>query len=67
MKKPYLTLENIRRAVVFLEKRRVHAAGTDNDAWVDEFENAIRIIRGLCAFELLAETKEKDAVIREGR
>lgn len=52
MKKPYLTLECIRRAVLFLEKRKVHATGTGNDEWATEYENAIRIIRGLCVLEL---------------
>jgi len=58
MKKPYLTLENIKRGVSFLEKRKVHAAETGNDEWVDEYENAIRIIRGLCTLELSEERKK---------
>ncbi len=52
MKKHYLTLECIRRAVAFLEKRKAHASETGNDEWAEEFENAIRIIRGLCVLEL---------------
>jgi len=52
MKKQYLTLDSIRRAVKFLEKRKVHADETGNEEWAAEFENAIRIIRGLCVLEL---------------
>jgi hypothetical protein len=52
MKKPYLTVTSIRRAVAFLEKRKAHATGTENHEWAAEYENAIRIIRGLCVFEL---------------
>lgn len=52
MKKPYLTLEGIRRAVKFLEKRKMHAIETGNEEWATEFESAIRIIRSLCVLEL---------------
>ncbi len=52
MKKPYLTLDGIRQAVKFLEKRKAHAFETGNDEWVQEYENSIRIIRSLCALEL---------------
>jgi hypothetical protein len=52
MKKPYLTLDGIKRAVKFLEKRKAHASETGNEEWAAEFENAIRIIRGLCVLEL---------------
>ena len=52
MKKPYLTIEGIRRAVAFLEKRKAHAGETGNQEWAAEFESAIRIIRSLCALEL---------------
>ena len=57
MKKPYLTLDGIKRAVKFLEKRKVHASETGNEEWAAEFENAIRIIRGLCVLELDTEKK----------
>ena len=52
MKKPYLTLDGIKRAVRFLEKRKAHAIETENEEWATEYENAIRIIRSLCALEL---------------
>lgn len=52
MKKPYLSLDGIRRAVTFLEKRKAHARETGNAEWATEYENAIRIIRSLCALEL---------------
>ncbi len=55
MKKPYLTLDGIRRAVKFLEKRKAHASETGNTEWAVEFENAVRIIRSLCALELDSE------------
>lgn len=58
MKKPYLTLDSIRKAVSFLEKRKAHAAETGNDEWADEYESAIRIIRGLCALEISGESKK---------
>ena len=67
MKKPYLTLTSIRRAVVFLEKRKAHATETENNEWADEYENAIRIIRGLCALELDEKPPNKGADRREGR
>ena len=57
MKKPYLTLDGIKRAVKFLEKRKAHANETGNEEWAAEFENAIRIIRGLCVLELDSEKK----------
>jgi len=66
MKKPYLTIESIRRAVSFLEKRKAHAVGTENPEWAEEYENAIRIIRGLCVLEL-GEGKKSDAGKCEGR
>ena len=52
MKKPYLTPDGIRRAVLFLEKRKAHAEETGNSEWAAEFANAARIIRCLCALEL---------------
>ncbi len=52
MKKPYLSLDGIKRAVKFLEKRKAHARETGNEEWAGEYENAIRIIRGLCVLEL---------------
>ena len=52
MKKPYLSLDGIKRAVRFLEKRKAHASETGNTEWAAEYENAIRIIRSLCALEL---------------
>ena len=52
MKKPYLTLEGIRKAVKFLEKRKAHAIETGNEEWAAEYESVIRIIRGLCVLEL---------------
>lgn len=52
MKKPYLTLDGIKQAVKFLEKRKAHASGTGNTEWATEFDNAIRIIRSLCVLEL---------------
>lgn len=55
MKKPYLTLDGIKRAVKFLEKRKAHAGETGNTEWAAEFENAIRIIRSLCVLELEGE------------
>jgi len=57
MKKPYLTLESISKAVAFLEKRKVHASETGNDEWAGEYDNAVRIIRGLCTLELSGEPK----------
>lgn len=59
MKKAYVTFENIKKGVTFLEKRKVHAAETGNDEWVGEYENAIRIIRGLCTLELSEACKKK--------
>jgi len=67
MKKPYLTLAGISRAVVFLEKRKAHATETENLEWATEYENAIRIIRGLCALELDEKPAKNDADRREGR
>jgi len=59
MKKPYLTLESISKAVAFLEKRKAHAAETGNDEWAGEYDNAVRIIRGLCTLELSTERAKK--------
>ena len=67
MKKPYLTLSSIRRAVMFLEKRKKHASETENHDWAAEYENAIRIIRGLCVLELNEKPRNNNAVGREGR
>jgi len=55
VKKPYLTLEGIRRAVTFLERRKAHAAEGGNTEWVVEYDNAIRTIRALSALELEGE------------
>lgn len=52
MKKPYLSLDGIKRAVKFLEKRKAQATTSGNTEWASEFENAIRIIRSLCVLEL---------------
>ena len=52
MKKPYLTLEGIRRAVRFLERRKAHAVESGNVDWVSEYDNVLRIIRGLCALDV---------------
>ena len=65
MKKPYLTLASIRRAVLFLERRKAHATETENLEWATEYENAIRIIRGLCALELDEKPSKNDADRRE--
>ncbi len=62
MKKPYLTLDGIRRAVRFLGKRKACAEESGNGEWADEYENAIRIIRSLSALEL-----EPDKTKPEGR
>jgi hypothetical protein len=52
MKKPYLTLEGIRHAVKFLEKRKAYAKESGNEDWVTEYDNVLRIIRSLCALDL---------------
>jgi hypothetical protein len=52
MKTPYLTIEKIRRAVEFLEKRKSHAKATDNKEWLKEFENVLSVIRELCGVDL---------------
>jgi len=52
VKKPYLTLDGIRRCVRFLEKRKAHAVESGNPEWAAEYENAVRIIRSLCVLEL---------------
>jgi len=52
MKKPYLTLDGIRQAMKFLEKRKAHAKETGNEDWVTEYDNVLRIIRSLCVLDL---------------
>ena len=46
-----VTLEKIARAVKFLERRKEHAEVQRNKEWVDEFENAIAVIKGLAVYE----------------
>ena len=50
MKKQYLTLDGIKRAVRFLEKRKAHASETGNEEWAANSERH-QIIRGLCVLE----------------
>ncbi len=52
MKKPYLTPFGIRRALLFLEGRRQHAARVENARWVEEYANAIRVVETLSAIDL---------------
>ena len=46
-----ITLEKVRRAVKFLERRKEHAELQANKEWTEEFENAIAVIKGLAAYE----------------
>ncbi len=63
MKKPYLSPTGIRRALLFLEGRRQHAARVENARWVEEYTNAIRVIESLSAIDL-PEKRESEALAR---
>ena len=45
-----ITIEEVKRAVDFLEKRKEHASLQKNDEWTKEFENAIAVIKMLAAY-----------------
>lgn len=49
--KTTVTIETIRRALIFLERRKVHAELQQNKEWTEEFENAIAVIKGLSIYE----------------
>ena len=46
-----ITIEEVKRAVEFLERRKEHAALQKNDEWTKEFENAIAVIKLLSAYD----------------
>ena len=52
MKTPYLTIEKIKKAVEFLERRKSHARVIKNREWEREFDNAITVIREMSGVDL---------------
>ena len=44
-------LEEVRRAVKFLERRKEDAELQANKEWIEEFKNAIAVIKGLAAYD----------------
>jgi len=46
-----ITIEEVKRAVDFLERRKEHASLQKNDEWTKEFENAIAVIKLLSAYD----------------
>lgn len=50
-RKASVTLETIRKALIFLERRKAHAEQQQNREWTQEYENAIAVIKGLAVYE----------------